>query len=468
MQHQMLQKGDKIIVAVSGGPDSICLLHLLSSIKDEFALKLYAAHVNHCLRGEESEGDEAYVRGFCESIGIPLYTKKVNINEYAKNKKLSSETAGREVRYLFFSELLENLKADKIALAHNANDQAETMLMRIMRGTGIEGLLGIKPVREGIYIRPLLFMTRMEIERYCKENQLNPRIDSSNLQNIYNRNKIRLELIPYIQENFNNDIIQSLNRLSMLITADNDFIEQESELRYGSYSKSENKKVILVKEAFNEKEAIITRILRKAIRDLKGDLNDFEAKHIYDVIALQSQGTGKSIMLPGGITAENTYGDISLYYRNKEKDLIKAKVFEIINSNKLEIAEKSGASIQIKLKELDYEIKFSLEDKGPGLNLKKDNFIKYFDYEKIKSQIIIRTRKEGDKFTPYGMKGQKKLKDFFMDEKIPKDQRDTIPLLCFDEEIAWVVGYRVSDNFKVTKDTNKILKVSFKVSNSDE
>lgn len=468
MQHQMLQKGDRIIVAVSGGPDSICLLHLLSSIKDEFALELYAAHVNHCLRGKESEGDEAYVRDFCKSIGIPLYTKKVDINEYAKNKKLSSETAGREVRYLFFSELLEKLKADKIALAHNANDQAETMLMRIMRGTGIEGLLGIKPIREGIYIRPLLFLTRKEIERYCKENQLNPRIDSSNLQNIYNRNKIRLELIPYIQENFNKDIIQSLNRLSMLITADNDFIEQESELRYESYSKRENKKVILVKEAFNEKEAIITRMLRMAIRDIKGDLNNFEAKHIYDVMALQSQGTGKSIMLPGGITADNTYGDISLYYRSKEKDLIKAEVFEIIDTNKLETAEKSGTAIQIRLKETDYEIKFSFEDKGLGLNLKKDNFVKFFDYEKIKSKIIIRTRKEGDKFTPYGMKGQKKLKDFFMDEKIPKDQRDTIPLLCFDEEIAWVVGYRVSENFKVTKDTNKILKVSFKSSKSNE
>jgi tRNA(Ile)-lysidine synthase len=466
MQHQMLQKGDKIIVAVSGGPDSICLLHLLGSIKDEFALELHAAHVNHCLRGEESEGDEAYVREFCKDIGIPLHSKKVDINEYAKIKKLSSETAGREVRYSFFSELLEKLKADKIALAHNANDQAETMLMRIMRGTGIEGLLGIKPVREGIYIRPLLFLTRKEIERYCKENQLNPRIDSSNLQNIYNRNKIRLELIPYIQENFNNDIIQSLNRLSILITADNDFIEQESELRYDSYSKRENEKIILVKEAFDEKEAIITRMLRMAIRDLKGNLSNFEAKHIYDVIALQSQGTGKSIMLPRGITAENTYGDISLYYRGKEKDLVKAEVFQIIDSNRIKEAHKDGAAIQIKLKGTDYYIEFSLEHKGSNVNFKKEDFIKFFDYDKVKDHIIIRTRKEGDKFTPYGMKGQKKLKDFFIDEKIPKDQRDNIPLLCFDEEIAWVVGYRVSENFKVTKDTDKILKVSFISSNS--
>jgi tRNA(Ile)-lysidine synthase len=457
----MFKVGEKIIVAVSGGPDSICLLHLLNSIKEEFRLEMYAAHVNHCLRGEESEGDEVYVRSFCDSIGIPLYSKKVDINEYAKVKKLSSETAGREVRYSFFKELSEELKADKIALAHNANDQAETMLMRIMRGTGIEGLKGIKPVREGVYIRPILFLTRKEIEKYCKENQLNPRIDSSNLQNIYNRNKIRLELIPYIQENFNKDIILSLNRLSMLITADNDFIEHESELRYDKYRKRDHERITLIKEAFKENEAIVTRMVRMAIRDLTGNLNNLEAKHVYDVVSLQTQGTGKIIMLPGGILAENTYGDMNFYCK-KEEALIRVEAFEKMGVDRLREAEEKGTKVQICLAGLNCIVEFSVMEKEKDINLKKDGLTKFFDYDKVKDDIIVRTRKEGDKFTPYGMKGQKKLKDFFMDEKIPKEKRNIIPLLCFDGEIAWVVGYRVSEKFKVTKDTAKVLKVSIK------
>ena len=217
----MFSEGDKVIVAVSGGPDSISLLHLLHSVKEELHISLVVAHINHCLRGDESDKDEAYVKEICKELKIQHYVRRADIHSIAEKNCVSCETAGREVRYEFFSELLKELNADKIALAHNANDQAETVLMRIMRGTGMEGLVGIKPIRDKIFIRPLINIKREDIEKYCLENHLEPRLDKSNMENIYNRNKVRLELIPYIQENFNKDIISTINRLSSTINKDN-------------------------------------------------------------------------------------------------------------------------------------------------------------------------------------------------------------------------------------------------------
>ncbi|MEW8956858.1 tRNA lysidine(34) synthetase TilS, partial [Clostridium sp.] len=211
-ENNMISKNDKVLVALSGGPDSICLIHILNELKDELGIEILAAHLNHCLRGEDANKDEEYVREFCKSLNIQCYVKRVDINRYAKERALSSEMAGREARYEFFNDLKEEFNINKIAVAHNLNDQAETVLMRLMRGTGIEGLIGIRPVRDNIYIRPILSLNRHEIEAYCEDNKLLPRIDKTNLETIYSRNKVRLELIPYIEKNFNEDIINTLNR----------------------------------------------------------------------------------------------------------------------------------------------------------------------------------------------------------------------------------------------------------------
>ena len=199
----MFNDGDKVIVAVSGVPDSICLLHILNSLKRQLNIELCVAHINHCLRGDESDKDEIYVKNFCESLNIEFRSKSVDINKIIETQNISCESAGRNARYDFFNSLREELNAQKIAIAHNANDQAETVLMRIMRGTGLEGLVGIKPIRDNIFVRPLINSTRQEIEEYCFTENINPRIDKTNLETIYSRNKVRLELIPYIQKNFN-------------------------------------------------------------------------------------------------------------------------------------------------------------------------------------------------------------------------------------------------------------------------
>ena len=457
-KHYMIKKGDKIIVALSGGPDSICLIHILNKLKDKYGIQLYAAHVNHCLRGKDSDGDESYAEEFCKSLGIEFFSKRIDINEMAERLNMSSETAGREARYNFFDELRESLGADKVALAHNLNDQAETVLMRIIRGAGIEGLQGIKPIRDGIYIRPILSLSRSEIEQYCEDNNLNPRTDKSNFENIYNRNKIRLELIPYIEKNFNKDIINTLNRLSGIVSKDNEYLESVAREKYLSYCICKENSVTVRSGLLKEKESIVSRVIRKALSELKGDLKNIELVHINDIIELFTMGTGKEVHLPGGIHAENIYGDINIYIYKHRKVMLGREVKESYM-----ILDKSSDVNEIPsikfINEIDVTISIRLMEKGENINFGEDTLKRYFDYDKIRRSISLRHRREGDRYTPYGMKGSKKIKDLFIDLKIPKDERDSIPLICFDEEIAWVVGYSVSNNYSVTKNTNNILEI---------
>ncbi|WML36309.1 tRNA lysidine(34) synthetase TilS [Clostridium sp. OS1-26] len=445
-ENNMFEKGDKVIVAVSGGPDSICLLHILNVLKEQLQITLYAAHINHCLRGKESDEDEKYVEKFCESLNIEFRSKRVDINELVRKRNISSETAGREARYTFFYELKSKFGAQKIAIAHNANDQAETVLMRIMRGTGMEGLIGIRPVRDNIFVRPLINCSRESIEKYCEDNNINPRIDKTNLEPIYARNKVRLKLMPYIKENFNEDIVTTLNRLASTIRVDNDYLEMIVKEKYKKYCDDNKEKVIISKEAFLEHESIITRIIRLALYNVAGNLYNFEKIHIYDVIDIQKNATGKMLTLPNKIHIQNNYGDISVY-KKKEQN---------IKNDDIEYTLHNGLN---KIKDFNLRVTLELIDKTDNLFLKQEDFVRYFDYNKIKGDIIIRCRKDGDRFTPLGMKGSKKLKDLFIDLKVPKDERDRISLICFGGEIAWVAGYRVSELFKVDKNTKKILKI---------
>jgi tRNA(Ile)-lysidine synthase len=445
--NNMFNAGDIVVVAVSGGPDSICLLHILHRLKEEFKLTLYSAHINHCLRGEEADKDEAYVEEFCKELGIECFSRRIDINKLSQERGLSTESAAREARYEFFDEIVKKLGAQKVALAHNANDQAETVLMRIIRGTGMEGIVGIKAVRGNIFIRPLINIKRESIEAYCEKNSLKPRIDKTNLESIYTRNKIRLELIPYIRKNFNSDIVMALNRLADTMSRDNDFLEGIAYEKFKKYCYVKAEKVIIDKEAFKEHEAVLTRVLRNAINDIKGNLHNIEKIHIYDLISLQSAGTGKKINLPDNIIGFNNYENIEIFL-NKTSDNKEEKIYPLyINEeNRIE----------------DYSFKVTMklisQNEKVGFNEKSE--VKYFDYDKIKGGITLRTRRNGDRFVPFGMKGSKKLKDLFIDLKIPQEERDRIPLICFGEDIAWIVGYRISDSYKIDKNTKRILEIA--------
>lgn len=445
-ENNMFQVNDRVIVAVSGGPDSICLLRVLYELKDELKIELAAAHLNHNLRGKAADEDEQYVEKFCYDLKIDFFSKKVDVNRVANEKGISSEMAGRLVRYNFFDELKEKIHANKIAIAHNANDQAETILMRIMRGTGQEGLVGIKPVRDTVYVRPLIEVTRDSIEAYCEENALNPRIDATNLQNIYRRNKVRLELIPYIKENFNSDIVMTLNRLSDLIKVDQEYLEGVSLEKYKNYCNENERKVTINKEAFYEKAAISTRIIRRALAHVIGSTYNFERKHILDIIKLQKNSTGTHISLPCSIEAYNNYGDIYIGHN----------LFETKKDDGIYLLQLEGTTEVGKRK-----IHTKIIDNNKNLNLKDDKFTKYFCFDEVKENIILRYRKNGDKFNPIGIKGTKKLKDIFIDMKIEKNLRDNIPLICFNDEIAWIVGYKISNKFKIKEQTKKILEIKY-------
>ncbi|WP_291583566.1 tRNA lysidine(34) synthetase TilS [Clostridium sp. UBA6640] len=444
-ENNMINDGDRIIIALSGGPDSISLLHILHTLKNKLNITIYAAHVNHLLRGNDAYKDEELCEKYCDELGILCFVKRVDINQLSKIKNISHELAGREARYEFFDELMKKYDCNKIAIAHNLNDQAETVLMRMMRGTGIEGLVGIRPVRDNIFIRPLIEITRKEIEKYCEENELPAAIDKTNFENIYARNKIRLELIPYMENNFNKDIIHTLNRMSNIIREDSDYLEEISDEIFKKYCYRKGDRVIIYKDAFREHKTIITRVLRKAILQIKGDLYNIENSHIIDIIKLYNQNTGKTIMLPDSLMVDNVYKDIHIYKEIKDHN---TNVHEMIPFNDEFYCEK-----------LHIKIITKIFHKNNDINLTDSDMAKYFDFDKVKDNIVLRYRKDGDRFTSLGMKGSKKLKDLFIDLKVPRHERDIIPLICFGDEIGWIVGYRISEKFKVDNNTERILQI---------
>lgn len=452
-ENSMISKGDRVLVALSGGPDSVCLLNVLNELKEALDIEIFAAHLNHCIRGEEADKDEEYSKSLCERLGIKFYSRNVKVEDMAKELGISSEMAGRKARYDFFDYIKDREHIDKIALAHNANDQAETILMRLMRGTGMDGLEGIKPVREDKYIRPILCLTRSEIENYCDENHLDARIDKTNLEPIYARNKVRLELIPYIQKNFNEDIVNTLNRFSSITSRDNNYMESMTEKSFKEYVTLSKDRAVIGKECFKEHSAIVTRVIRKAVEAIVKSLNNFQQVHILDIINLQNTEGSKYINLPMNIVAENDYGDIVL--RLKDDNDYEYSPIKISLKDFDEKQLQKGIFIG---KIFNYNIFIRLIIKNKSINIKGNDYTRYFEFPKD-SDIVIRQREQGDKFIPYGMKGSKKLKDLFMDMKVPKEKREKTPVVLFDNVITWIVGYRTSNNFKIDKDTKQILEI---------
>lgn len=448
-EQSLINIGDNVLVALSGGPDSVCLLHILCSLRDELKIKIGAAHVNHMLRGNDAILDEEFTKEICSGLKVEYYCKRVDIDIISKKNNISHELAGREERYKFFDEISKKHKFDKIAIAHNLNDNAETVLMRMMRGTGLDGLTGIKSKRDNIIIRPILCLNRQEIEHYIKINSIKSCLDKTNLEREYSRNKVRLDVIPYIKENFNEDIIDALNRMSYLLNIDNDYIEIKVSEMFEKYVTYKNGDLIISKDIFCEHKAIISRVIKKSVMIVSNSVVNFEYKHISEVENLAKYQTGKKIDLPNGIYAENVYGDIVLKPKNN-----------IVKIHSQNMVFRKEDIFEQEKEFCDYFIKFEKILNKNNKQISNNDLIKYFDYDKIREDIQIRNRLAGDKFRPLGMNGRKKLKDIFIDLKVPREEREYIPLICFDNEIAWIVGYKVSETYKVTRQTKYILKIS--------
>lgn len=297
-EFNLIEKNDSIVVGVSGGPDSMTLLSILLKLKEEFHLKIYVAHVNHMLR-ENAIKDEEYVKEFCKKNNIEIFIKKANISEIAQKEKIGLEEAGRNIRYNFFEEVLKNTKSNKIAIAHNLNDRAETIIMNTLRGSGVSGLKGIEAKRKK-YIRPLIEIERYEIEKYCIENKINPRHDESNDDNTYTRNKIRNIVIPYIKNEFNPNIIKTLNRLSEIIKEEDEYVQSETEKIFKEILLTDEKnKIEFDPRKFNEQEKVIQKnLILLAIKKVKGSIQGIEKVNIDDIIKLCNNNIGNKLIRP--------------------------------------------------------------------------------------------------------------------------------------------------------------------------
>lgn len=299
-KYNLINKNDKIVIGVSGGPDSMCLLHVLNTLKEKMQFQIYVVHVNHMIR-EEAEEETQYVAKYCESIGVECFIKHVNVIEEAEQQKVGTEEAGRNARYSFFEEVAQKVGANKIATAHNSNDNAETVLMNIIRGTGTSGLKGIEPIRDEKFIRPIINCERQDIENYCNENGLNPRIDMSNFETIYTRNKIRNLLIPELKETYNPNIIEAINKLSDVASQENEFIQNYAEkiMKTNIIISHNNNEMILDLKKFNEQEIVIkNRIVLIAIRDVIGSTQGIEKIHIDDIVKMCEKNIGNKFLTP--------------------------------------------------------------------------------------------------------------------------------------------------------------------------
>lgn len=300
-KYNLIENGDKLVLAVSGGPDSIAMLNILKELQEEQSklnFEIVVAHINHMIRKEAKE-DEEYVRDYCQKNKIRFYSKSIDVQKIANNNKIGTEEAGRIVRYEFFDEILEKTNSNKVAIAHNKNDKAETIIMNLLRGSGVSGLKGIEP-RRGKYIRPLIECERYEIEKYCEEQKLNPRIDKTNFENEYTRNKIRNIVIPYVKKEFNPNIIETLSRMSELVTEEEEYIEKHIKIEYKKILIEENKKQIILdlKKFNNEEKVIKSRLVLYTITRLFATSKGIEKIHIEDIIKLCKRNIGNKYLTP--------------------------------------------------------------------------------------------------------------------------------------------------------------------------
>ncbi len=419
----MLQKGNGVIIGLSGGADSVALFLLLCELRASFSLKLCAVHLNHGIRGSEADEDESFCKKLCAEYETEFVSRKDDIPAVAAAEGITVEEAGRKRRYEFFEEIRSERSADKIAVAHNRNDNAETVLHRILRGTGIKGLAGIPPVRGNI-VRPLLGCGREEIEEYIAAAGKSFRSDSTNFQNDYTRNKIRNVLIPYLERDFNGSVTEALLRLSELSSERESFTQRIVSERFRLCSSDENGSLSVKIAELNKNDVFIVKeIIRLALKTAAKSLKDIDMRHIDAVLDIKDGKTGRKIELPYGLTARKSYERLIIENRMKEN----SELCLSCEPGKKTIVPDSGISVLL-----------SLEEKQFGFS--ELLCTKIFDYDKITDELTVRTRQNGDLFT-------KKLKDWFIDKKTDRERRAFIPLLCSGKNVLVILDDSEKINF---------------------
>ena len=448
-KNRMFKKRDSVLLGLSGGGDSVFLLHLLKKIEHLFEIKIFVAHINHQLRGRESFEDEEFVFKLSKKFKLPFFLKREKIDEFAKKRKIGLEEAGRIVRYNFFNEICTQKKIDKIAVAHNADDNAELVLMNLLRGTGKKGFSGIAPVRDNI-IRPLIEIDKKKILTYLKKNKIKYQTDSSNEDISFIRNKIRKRLIPYIERNYNQNIKKNLNNFASIMRDEEDWIE-EIVSKKCKIEKNKETISLSIKSLKKENRAIARRIIRKTLDNFKN--TTFE--HVESILSLICFKKGfKSLDLPSDLKVEKEKGVLKFFIKKKTEQ---KKIFEY------KIQKSSLQSKKIYIKEDNLYIRFEiLYDAKNILDSKTNKNAVYLDFEKLHFPIRIRNIKKGDYFIPLGMNGKQKISKFFINNKISLNKRNKAFVFLSNNKIFWLFQHRISNEFKMTKSTKKILKIEAK------
>lgn len=431
----MLQKEDSVIAGISGGADSVCLLFMLLKLQKELGFALMAVHVNHGIRGAEAERDEAYVKRLCRQWNVRLKVYQENVPAYAKEHGMTEEEAGRDIRRTCFCKVLKEWGGTKIALAHHENDNVETLLWNLCRGTGIRGLGGIAPVND-VWIRPLLCVKRREIESYLKKRGISYCTDTTNADRRYMRNRIRMDVIPYLEDCVNTESVSHMGKtMERMYELEQYILEEVGQYKESCTGWKNGRRIIRQTEYTKIPKALRDNVLHEILCETAGRRKDIEEVHVQMLRDLFTKQVGKRINLPYGVTAIRIYEGVRFEknipeasYAGDENELFSIRVF----------------------------------DRGPGnVTFPEKIYTKWFDYDIIKNTVKIRHRIAGDSIVINRYGGRKKLKQYFTDQKVPQEDRDKIWIATDGDEVLWIVGYRQSQKYQITEKTTKILEIQY-------
>lgn len=455
-EQRILEAGDHVLIGVSGGADSLALLYFLDKFAEQFQISIGVAHLHHGLRGQAADADEDFVKTFCQERNIPFFSRQRNIQEISQTEKISVEEAGRKERYGFFSIIAESHGYNRIAMGHHINDQAETMLMRLIRGTGVKGVSGIKSSRDNIFIRPFLCLEKKEILNYCEIHKLAFRTDATNFQRDYTRNKIRLDIMPMILE-INPRAEVHFNEFTKIASEYEAFFEKYVDQIQDRILALKNNRVVIDRDLWLREEPIVQKeILRRSIFKFKGSLKEIEYNHITAFYSLlKSDKTIWELHFPHDIRIIRRYDRVMV--AEKQKAVASIIPPKRILPNKTYLFSKERLILETKFVTRD-----EFRKKSCFFSKETENHSeKYFDYDKIKDILVLRSRQSGDYFYPTGLAGKKSIKKYYIDKKIDRNQRDKIPLLVTEAEVLWILGYAINQRFLADEDTKNIIRVTY-------
>ena len=479
-EHHMLQAGDRVVAGVSGGADSVCLLFLLLEWQKEVPTDTAVVHVDHGIRTEAGE-DARYVEQLCEERGIPFFLTRAEVRNRARMEKISEEEAGRRTRYEAFEKAAKEWGATKIAVAHNSNDRSETQLFHLFRGSGIRGLASILPVRDRI-IRPLLCLERWEIEKFLQQRGIVYCKDATNEEDDYTRNRIRHHILPYAEENIVKGCVAHMNQTAELLAETEDYLELQTKEAAGRCIRatdgdgesaetgdSRNAVICIAVESFLSLHPVIRkRLLYEEVKQLSPGQKDITYQHITELLTLFTQEGNRTICLPFGIRGRRQYEQVILTIQTMQTTKAADSDEQIAVATPLwqqrdpDMIPGQKKTVECALGTLEYSVWEASHGLEKNQEVPTNQYTKWFDYDKIKKCPMIRTRQTGDYLTIADGRGgmiRKSLKSYFVDQKIPRKERDRLPILAEDDHVLWVMGYRISEYYKVTENTKRILKV---------